>query len=150
MNRVALKKRIEILEMYKGKVDEKSDLAKHLFNETKRRVDLLKFNVREREEQISSLSCHFKTGEVGKGLLANIYGHISNIERELVSLRSDLDVALKEYKRRLADYKKLKVKSIGLDGLIQRNKNRISELDSNQDRIFLDEWVLQSSLAKRK
>lgn len=150
MNRVALKKRIEILEIYKGKVDDKSDLAQHLFNETKRRVDLLKFNVREREEQISSLSSHFKTGEVGIGLLANIYGYISSIERELVSLRSDLDVALKEYERRLTDYKKLKIKSIGLDGLIQRNKNRISELDSKQDRILLDEWVLQSSLAKRK
>lgn len=150
MNRVALKKRIEILEMYKGKVDEKSDLAQHLFNETKRRLELLNYNVRDRENHISSLSSHFKTGEVGKGFLANIYGYISSIERELLSLRSDLDVASKEYERRLADYKKLKVRSIGLDGLIQRNKNRLSELDSKQDRIILDEWMLQSSLAKRK
>ncbi|ELP5898450.1 hypothetical protein QTV49_000324 [Vibrio vulnificus] len=150
MNRVALKKRIEILEIYKGGVDEKSNLAQHLFNETKKRVNFLRYNVTEREEQIRNISCYLKTGEVGRGFLANIYGHINNIEGELSSLRYDLDVAIKEYERRLTDYKKLKVKSIGLDGLIQRNKNRISELDSKQDRILLDEWILHPSLAKRK
>lgn len=150
MNRVALEKRINILIRYKEKIDTQADLANHLFNETKKRINLITLNIKEKEVLINSLSGHFQVGEKDKGLLANVYGYVRHVESELFTLKEDFNIASIEYERRLNEYKILKVKSIGLEGLIERHKKEISELDMIQDRIFLDEWLVQSSLAKGK
>lgn len=149
MNRKAIQKRLKILELYKQKVDERCDLAMHLLTETKKRLNEISMKSQELALRINVLNSQMGIGFKEKGLVANIYGLTLTLQKQKAGVDEELNIAQMEYDRRNTEYKKLKVKSIGVETVIDKCKQELVKIDDKIEASMIESWVSTQLVTKR-
>ncbi|MCY9861000.1 hypothetical protein OTK49_00395 [Vibrio coralliirubri] len=149
MNRKAVQKRLKILEIYKQKIDEKCDLALHLLTETKKRLSDISLKSQELKLKINVLNNQMGVGFKEKGVVANVYGLTLNLQKQKAGIDEELKLAQAEHDRRNEEYKKLKVKSIGVESVTEKCKQELMKIDDKIESAMIESWVSTQLITKR-
>lgn len=99
--------------------------------------------------RINILNSQMGVGFKEKGVVANVYGLTLTLQKQKAGVDEELNLAQMEHDRRNAEYKKLKVKSIGVETVIDKCKQELVKIDDKIEASMVESWVSTQLITKR-
>lgn len=143
MNTATLKKRLNIYELYLSRNNEKLELATHLLNQSKGRLQEISFKIADVNSKIAATSA-----EVGSKTLSTTlqsrYCYGESLSNLLIELEQEHEIIKAEVQRRTAELKVFQGKKVGIEVVIEKCKQQMVLLANEAESKVMDEWAITS------